>query len=140
LPRTRAERQRRYRERAAVLREFGVVESFSELAGEVQERVDILIEAREARRAARMDDPEQAALWSILNGGEELEEAPLSESVDDGEPFEDAEEEEPFEFEDLPLPEPVNEPLRLQRFAEPVSPYAWHSRRHRQGFVDINQW
>jgi hypothetical protein len=134
LPLTRAERQRRYRERVAVLREFGVVESFSELAGEVQERVDILIEAREARRAVRMDDPEQAALWSILNGGEDLDAlAPPSAPPED-------EEEEPFEFEDLPLPEPVNAPLRLQRLAEPVSPYAWHSKKHRQGFVDINYW
>jgi hypothetical protein len=57
------------------------------------------------------------------------------------EPLEDEEEEEPFELESLALPdvpEPVSEPLRLQRFAEPENPLAWRSKASRRSFVDTD--
>jgi hypothetical protein len=113
----------------------------------------------EMDRLAATPDDAQALLRRVLAGpgwwelapeladkprahAEEAEqEAPLSESVDDGEPFEGEEEAEPFELEGLALPdvpEPVNEPLRLQRFAEPVNPLAWRSKASRSSFVDTD--
>jgi hypothetical protein len=50
-------------------------------------------------------------------------------------------EDSPIDFEYLEAHSaPVEPPQEPYRPKEPVSPLAWHSKKHRQGFVDINQW
>jgi hypothetical protein len=124
--------------------------------GEWGDRWQIAAQNSVARLASRLEDvavversPEEELL-ELLRRNDESEawvaqEAPLlNQGITETGLEEENETEDPdppIDFECLEAHSaPVEPPQEPYRPKEPVSPYAWHSKKHRQGFVDINQW